>query len=512
MKRNHRWYYFVRFSLVLSGFVLFLLLGFLIPALGQEPNQEADLAALTVESTHSLDISASAPMVWSTHFPQPAHYAVGENAFLLCTDAQALNQSNHYDAYAADSLAKLVNHSFSRDLTVLDVPVHAEFDYAVSESGIVITYVPDFRDTTQCMVRALPDGSSRVLVCFGLSLAKDQLLYYPILFDVSAGTATDLLASLDVDFLSNALDHQPQELILGEGGKMLMHRTDGKFLYFDLARSAIWDLEELVHTTIQDCTLLPGCIVCWNQAGDFMEVSLDTWEISSLLRASDPLYASGIWGSQGLPGSSFILYNDSHQGTCCYDFVTRSSSRLEGVTLDPAMVQTGDLRFYPCDDGRRVCLQSRSAEDGSVRYAIWDADNRAYYPLTDPLLEKATWGPVGFTAQGQLILAAENHRDFYFCDLANASPELTALFTEALSADGAQTEAAAARLAEAFRQDTLGFTQALSRLDTYQIEQIARMVVMEYPADQRQQLRSAIEALSDRGVDAVISAFLACLE
>lgn len=390
MKRNYRWIYCVLITLVLSGFMLFLLLGFQMPSLWQESNQETELAALTVESTQSLDISASAPMVWSTQFPQTAHYAVGENAFLLCTDAQNLNQSNRYDAYAADSFAKLTNHSFTQDLTVLGVPVHAEFDYAVSESGIVITYVPDFRDTTQCMVRALPDGSSRVLVCFGLSLPINQFLYYPILFDVSAGTATDLLASMDVALLSNALAHRPQELILGEDGKMLMHRTDGKFLYFDLARSAIWDLEELVYATIQDCTLLSDRIVCWNQAGDFMEVSLHTGEFSSLLRASDLLYASGIWGSQGLTGSSFILYNDPSQGTCCYDFVSRSSSRLESATLDSAMVQTGDLRFYPCDDGRRVCLQSRSAEDGNVRLAIWDADNRAYYPLTDPLLEKAT--------------------------------------------------------------------------------------------------------------------------
>lgn len=167
----------------------------------------------------------------------------------------------------------------------------------------------------------------------------------------------------------------------------------------------------------------------------------------------------------------------------------------------------------------------------SVEDAFEPMVSRVGYPKCQNDISLRTAPDAGAAVQvripkdGSFLVLATHGEFFYirYCDfygyvlqsyttLGEAVPlELTALFTEALSADGAQTEAAAARLAEAFRQDTLGFTQTLSRLDVYQIEQIARTVVMEYPADQRQQLRSAIEALSGWGVDGVISAFLTYL-
>jgi len=141
-------------------YVIFLVaLCFVFSACGvtEEYSCETETALLETQPTQGQDIiqmvhpDVSQPFSYAEGeitgscciLPQPGHARTGDGIFRICADQVEMNQGSHYDAVLAaeQGMVTLPRSFFRKTITVFGQPVTVEFEYALHNGNVIITYV-----------------------------------------------------------------------------------------------------------------------------------------------------------------------------------------------------------------------------------------------------------------------------------------------------------------------------------------------------------------------------------
>lgn len=351
---------------------------------------------------------------WSVHLPQSAHYVGDIDTYLICTDPVEMQQGSHYAAYSMEdnNLIPWENQSLSVDFAIMGQTVHAEFDYGVLGNKIVTThiapFVPGRCDNSIRFIYDTSQGIHRVLLGFKIVFPDESILHYPVYLDLETGEVTDFLAGFDQDALRMVLSDEIFPIAIFMDDYVLLQKMGGRFYCLNTKRKTIYNLEVLSGKLIQDCTLLDGEVLCWNEQGDFWSISLEDGKQTPIIQAPHVVFAKGFRYEKGGLGCSFFLYWDDSQALHLYDFLTGEDTPLNY----PDGWDMQDTSFIAGDSGRSVLIYTTSREENV--YTVLNVDTHTFYSLPVPQSQTEIFTPIAFTKRDEVVFTTGDYADYYF--------------------------------------------------------------------------------------------------
>ncbi len=118
------------------------------PAVPETPSPMIETLPLATSSPElttleSLPSPAVLPITRIHRLPHDGTYHSNIDAYLICTDPQEMQQGSHYGAFSMEGgLVQWESCTFFGEVTILGQTISFEFDYAVHNGKVVITYVP----------------------------------------------------------------------------------------------------------------------------------------------------------------------------------------------------------------------------------------------------------------------------------------------------------------------------------------------------------------------------------
>ena len=189
---------------------------------------------------------------------------------------------------------------------------------------------------------------------------------------------------------------------------VLLQKMGGRFYCLNTNRKTIYNLEVLSGKLIQDCTLLDGEVLCWNEQGDFWSISLEDGKQTPIIQAPHVVFAKGFRYEKGGLGCSFFLYWDDSQALHLYDFLTGEDTPLNY----PDGWDMQDTSFIAGDSGRSVLIYTTGREENV--YSVLNADTHTFYPLPVPQSQAETFTPIAFTKRDEVVFTTGDYADYYF--------------------------------------------------------------------------------------------------
>lgn len=351
---------------------------------------------------------------WSVHLPRSAYYVGDIDTYLICTDPVEMQQGSHYEAYSMEdnNLVLWENQSLSVDFPIMGQNVHAEFDYGVLDDKVVTThiapFIPENCDNSIRFIHDTSKGIHRVLLGFNIVFPDESFLHYPVYLDLETGEVTDFLAGFDQDALRTVLSDEIFPIAIFEDNYMLLQKMGGRFYCLNTNRNAVYNLEVLSGKLIQDCTLLDGEVLCWNEQGEFWSINLEDGTRSPIIQVPQVAFARGFRYEKGGLGCSFCLYWDDSKTLHLYDFLTGEDMPM----THPDGWDMQDASFMPGDSGRSVLVYTTGRDENI--YTVLDVDTHTFCPLPVTQSQTETLTPIVFTKRDEVVFTTGDYADYYF--------------------------------------------------------------------------------------------------
>lgn len=250
----------------ISTSVLIVLIA-VIAVHGIRKNADMDIIEPIVPTEEELNLEEKAPSgapisIEAEYIQAPGYSMYNNGILLLCTDEQAYNKGNHFDAYVQTNagLTKIEKHYFSNDYTLNGSNIHLEFEWAEHDGNIALSYVPLGMENV--WISACNNGTENLLLKIGLEAVDGSgspvYTNYPVLINLMTGELTDFLAGCE-GILSLSL----YDAVLSEDmERVLLTDTDGYIYYCDLKTKQLYSLDDISGRHLTDAGLYNRSIIC----------------------------------------------------------------------------------------------------------------------------------------------------------------------------------------------------------------------------------------------------------
>lgn len=361
------------------------------------------------------------------HTPVSCH--AREGVYVICTDEIEMNQGSHYDAYYEENgeFIKLEERTFCRDITVLGKEFHLEFDWAVHNGQVAITYIgveEDYR------IPANPGDADSMLVELSCSIPTEDggavSTAYPVLLNLETGQMNDVLAGTGAEKLGGLCNQAVSE----DGSKMLLAQGNGAIYCVDLVAKQLYNVEKLSGEPADACSLIGDTLACWileNGAYRAWTIDLITLERKELFadmpnrmgeNGAGIVYMSGFdttvhWGIM-FTGSHFALETDAMGNVTVIDLVNGEKIPVEGFTW-PAD-RYPDVLWESSPDGKRLLVSGGEIGSKYEYIGALDFEQMRYleFARQNPN-DVYEWKPYWFD-QDTVIIQATSRDSYYVQD------------------------------------------------------------------------------------------------
>ena len=392
---------------------------------------------VTIDSMYvEPDRSILGGMVEGRYVHTPVSSHAREGVYVICTDEIEMNQGSHYDVYYEENgeFIKLQEQTFQGDYSLLGQDFHLEFDWAVHNGQVAITYIgveEDYR------IPANPGNADAMLVellCSGSTETGETIATaYPVLINLETGELMDVLAGTGAETLGGLCNQAVSE----DGSKMLLAQGNGALYCVDLEKKKLYSVEELSGEKADACSLIGNMLSCWVMENDSFRAwtidltSLERKELFSGIpnamgeeKNAGIVYLSGFdttvhWGTM-FTGSHFALKTDALGNVTVIDLATGEEIPVEGFTW-PADKYT-DILWEISPDGKRLLI---SGGEIGLKYeyiGVLDFEKMQYleFERVNPN-EVYEWKPYWFDRDTVIIQATSKDsyyvQDYYVYDM-----------------------------------------------------------------------------------------------
>lgn len=346
---------------------------------------------------------------WYCHLSKPFRYSQAGNIFLSCTDPQEMNQGNHYNAYAIDeeTIVQLDKTVFSQIYNIYGDTLQVGFEYAEYNGEFAITYVaPNNEEPLD--FRIYNSNIAQCLAIFQIDLGDGREIDYPVFMSLETGRITDFLSNIDQERIFHILEDGIQVIDFNERNCLLVQTNSGKFYYIDAMDGHVMDLYVLSGRAVEDCTLLPTEIVCWDSDRttntNLWSIDLESFEVCTLLSNTDTVLTSGIKEQP----CSFAAYRADNGAIHILDFLSNETY----VLTETAEQYIDWSNCYYSPDGRKICTYTHD-EDGKIQIYVFDSDKKQLLSIrrTNPNSVEECF--LGWGNENEIIIGSSTSQDFY---------------------------------------------------------------------------------------------------
>ena len=375
-------------------------------------------------------------MIEGRYVHTPVSSNAREGVYLICTDEIEMNQGSHYDAYYEENGAfiKLEEHTSCGDYTVLGNEFHMEFDWAVHDGQVSLTYIGAEENYR---IPANPGDADSMLVELLCTIPTESgeaaATAYPVLLNLKTGELKDVLAGTGAEKLGDLCNQAVSE----DGTRMLLAQGNGALYYVDLSAKKLYNIEELSGEPADACSLIGDTLSCWkleNSAYHAWTIDLITLERKDLFTdvpnamgenypaagQSSPgiVYLSGFdttvhWGTM-FAGSYFALETDTEGKVTVIDLASGEKLPVEGFTW-PAD-RYADVLWDASPDGKRLLISGGEIGSKYEYIGVLDFDKMRYLEFSrENPNEVYEWKPYWFD-QDTVIIQATSKDSYYVQD------------------------------------------------------------------------------------------------
>ncbi len=355
-----------------------------------------------------------------------------EGVYTICTDEIELNQGSHYDAYYEENgdFIKLEEHTFRGDYTVLGNDFHLEFDWAVHDSQVLLTYIGV--EESYC-IPANPGNADAMMIELLCSFSEKEgeniETAYPVLLNLETGELMDVLAGTGAEKLMKLANHAISEDL----SKMLLAQSDGSLYYVDLAAKKLYSVEELSKEQADACSLIGNALACWvleDEGYRAWSIDLTTFERRELFSAvpnvmgekahgAGIVYLSGFdttvhWGTM-FTGSHFALETDEAGNVSAIDLETGEKIPVQGFTWPENRYE--DVLWEISPDGKRLLVSGGQIGSKYEYIGVLDFEKLMYLEFSRKNSNEANeWKPYWFDKDTVIIQATSEKGAYYVQD------------------------------------------------------------------------------------------------
>lgn len=402
-----------------------------VPAL--DSTEQVTTESMYVEPTRSILDG----VIEGRYVHTPVSGNAREGVYVICTDEVELKQGSHYDAYYEENGAfvKLEEHTFSGDYRVLGNDFHIEFDWAVHNGQVALTYIGAEENYR---IPANPGDSKAMLVELLYSLPAETGDYvstaYPVLLNLETGELMDVLAGTGAEELMNLCNQAISE----DGSKMLLAQSDGALYYVDLAEKQLYSVEKLSKEPAQACSLIGNTLTCWVlEEGQYRAWTIDllTLERKELFSCipnvmGEEKHGVGIvflsgfdtgvhWGTM-FAGSHFALATDEEGNVTVIDLAAGAEIPVDGFVWPQNHYE--DVLWEISPDGKRLLVAAGQIGSKYEYIGVLDFEKMRYLEFSrENHNDVNEWKPYWFDRDTVIIPAAgkDNYyaQDYYVYDL-----------------------------------------------------------------------------------------------
>jgi len=367
------------------------------------------------------------------HTPVSGH--AREGVYVICTDEIEMNQGSHYDAYYEENgeFIKLKEQTFHGDYSVLGQDFHLEFDWAVHNGQVAITYIGV---EEAYRIPANPGDADAMLVELLCSVQTETgetvATAYPVFLNLKTGELSDVLAGTGAEKLGDLCN----QAVSADGSKMLLAQGDGSLYCVDLVTKKLYSVEELSGEKADACSLIGNTLSCWVlEDGNFRAwtidlITLERKELFSELpnrmgeKGAGIVYLSGFdtvihWGTM-FTGSHFALITDAVGNVTVIDLATGEEIPVEGF-IWPAD-RYADVLWEASPDGKRLLISGGKIGSKYECIGVLDFELMRYleFARVNPN-EVYEWKPYWFDRDTVIIQATSKDsyyvQDYYVYDI-----------------------------------------------------------------------------------------------
>lgn len=394
-----------------------------VPPLSNEA--EITLDNMYVEQERSI----IGELIEGRYVHAPVSCDAREGVYRICTDEIELNQGSHYDAYYEEDGAfiQLEEQTFCGDYTVMGKDFHIEFDWAVHNGQVALTYIDAEEDYR---IPANPGNSDAMLVELLYVLLTEEgdwvEMVYPVLLNLETGELMDVLAGTDAEKLPNLVNQAISEDLT----KMLLAQSDGTMYYVDIPAKKLYNVEALSGEAADACSLVNNTLACWALKEDGYRawaIDLTTMERKELFSAlpnrmgsaqSGPgiVYLSGFdtavhWGTM-FTGSHFAVATDEAGYVSVIDLETGERIPVEGFLWPEDKYD--DLLWDAGPDGKGLLISGGQLGSKYEYIGVLDFEKLRYLEfMRENSNEVNEWKPYWFD-KDTVIIQATGKEDAYY--------------------------------------------------------------------------------------------------
>ena len=332
------------------------------------------------------------------------------NVFTVCTDEIEMNQGNHYAAYIIKDgeIVPIESSKVSKSYDLFGTTYHIEFEYAVCEGQTIFTYCPVSENFTDPgPFREYPGDYCCLLQLCELT-DDNNLLYHQMILNLETGDLTDLLDGIDPKEQTEIIDKQANNIAFLDEDRFVIKQVSGSVYYVDTKKEVVCNLDELLDTTVQHCSIVGESIICWNKNGDFWKV--DTSDLASklLLTGLRSFSASGIWNDKG---SKYVIYMTNKEY-----HVYNTETEQDQIIAIPSNwdIQLAALHFSP--DGTKVYYAVQD-ENAQYQILIFDFERMKFTELVRTNENSVEDCMISWTPDSKIIIHANKFRETYVYEI-----------------------------------------------------------------------------------------------
>ena len=400
--------------------------------------EEVTVDTMYVEQNRSI----LGGMIEGRYVHTPVFCNAREGVYVICTDEIEMNQGSHYDAYYEENgeFIKLEEHTFRGDYTVLDKEFHIEFDWAVHNGQVALTYIGVEEDYRIPENPGDADSMLLELLCtIPTESGESAASAYPVLLNLMTGELKDVLAGTGAEKLPDLCNQAVSE----DGSKMLLTQGNGTLYYADLVAKKLYNIKELSGEPADACSLIGNTLACWileDNAYRAWTIDLTTLErkelFSGIQNVMEDNQDTGGQSSEGIvclsgfdttvhwgtmfTGSHFALETDEAENVTVIDLVTGEKIPVEGFTWP--VDRYADVLWDISPDGKRLLISGGEIGSKYEYIGVLDFENMCYLEFTrvNPN-EVYEWKPYWFDKDTVIIQAAGKDsyyvQDYYVYDI-----------------------------------------------------------------------------------------------
>lgn len=295
--------------------------------------------------------------------------------FQECIDPPEMNEGSHYAIHTLtqDGHIEFENTTFSKEVTVLNNLIHAEFTYADTDTTVMLTQInPTYKNELPRLNYVLspsPDVHNALVVFACLTEDAKEVLV-PAYIDLETGKIHEFMYGGNLgDYMDLDLKHGFTGCAISANDNVVFRHAYGKWYYSSAEDECVYDLEEIVGTAISDSVLLENSVICWNEDGDIWRVDTIDVAVTQIFDDINLQFYRGI--DEGGP-CTFILYKDNADVLHVYDFLTET---------DTLLTDTGEWEIFgglcqPSPDGRKFMIGKK--DGNGYQFGIFNCDTNMF--------------------------------------------------------------------------------------------------------------------------------------